>query len=123
MNSCFIVCSLWTISLGCTLFLSYRLVHGPPFSSSHNIRPFALSLTKFVLDFVLGEDHLAPSLADAHAGAGSAPPPPLQWWSAQSVRSHVYFSAARGGVFGMVQSTCDKLYRLDRGRRMQERGG
>jgi hypothetical protein len=90
------------------------------------ILPFGLSLTKFVLDFVLAEDHLAPSLADAHAGAGagSAPPPPLlQWWFAQSVRSHVCFSAAPGGVAGMVQITCDKLYRLDRGRRMQERGG
>jgi hypothetical protein len=126
MNSCIIVCSLWTISLRCTLFLSYWLVYGPPFSFSHNIRPFALSLTKFVLDFVLAEDHLAPSLADAHAGAGagSAPPPPLlQWWFAQSVRSHVCFSAAPGGVAGMVQSTCGKLYRLDRARRMQERGG
>src|ERR1700735_1896790 len=82
MNSCFIVCSLWTISLRCTLFLSYRLMHGPPFSSSTTFAPSPLrpSLTKFVLDFVLAEDYLAHSLADAHAGAGagagSAPPPP-----------------------------------------------
>jgi len=49
------------------------------FPQNSPFRPFALSLTKFVLDFVLVEDHLAPSLADAHAGAGagSAPPPRL----------------------------------------------
>jgi hypothetical protein len=107
-------------------------MHGPPFSSSTTFAPAPLrpSLTKFVLDFVLAEDYLAPSLADAHAGAGagagagSAPPPPLlRWWSAQGIRSHVCFSAARGGVGGMVQSMCDKLYRLDRGKRMQVRGG
>jgi hypothetical protein len=80
MNSCFIICSLGTISLRCTLFLSYRLAQGPPFPSSHN-RPLRSSLTKFVLSFVLAEDHLAPSPAGFHAGAGAGsvlPPPILQ---------------------------------------------
>jgi hypothetical protein len=47
--------------------------------------PLRPPLTKFVFNFVLAKDHLAPSLADAHASAGagagadagSAPPPPV----------------------------------------------
>jgi hypothetical protein len=73
-----------------------------------------------VLNFVLAEDHLAPSSADSHASVSADM---LFSDGLVRVRFYVRFSAARGDGAGMVQSTRAKLYILDRDRRMQERGG